>query len=98
MTSAFLPKHKKIPPNYDGYKVIGGGLPRTGTMFTQVALEKISNGSCYRMLTMLEGGDEEVNHWEKMLDDKLCDEDWKWFLEGRGFRSGVDYPFSHHFQ
>ena len=98
MTSAFLPKHKKLSPNYEGYKVIGAGLPRTGTMSTQAALEKILNGPCYHMLTMWEGGDEEVNHWEKMLDGKLSDEDWKWFLQGRGFRSGVDYPISHHFE
>ena len=98
MTSAFLPKHKKILPNYEGYKVIGAGLPTTGTMSTQASLEKILNGTCYLMLTMGEGEDEEVNRWEKMLDDKLCDEDWKWSLKGREFRSGVEYPISHHFE
>ena len=98
MVSVFLPKHKKIPPNYEGYKVIGAGLPRTGTMSTQAALEKILDGPCYHMLTMWEDGDKEVDHWERMLDGRLNDDDWKVFLEGRGFRSGVDYPISHHFE
>ena len=26
--AALLPEHKKYPPNYDGYAVIGAGLPK----------------------------------------------------------------------
>ena len=98
MTTAFLPNHKTPKPNYDGYVVIGAGLPRTATMSTQAALEKILNGPCYHMLTIWEGGNKEADHWEKMLDGKLTDEDWRHFLEGRGFRAGVDYPIAHHFE
>ena len=97
-----MPDHRKIteryPPNYDGYVVIGAGLPRTGTMSMQAALEKILNGPCYHMLQVFEGTDEDLDHWEKVLNGKVSDKEWKKFLEGRGFRSGVDYPISHHFE
>jgi len=97
--AALLPEHKKYPPNYDGYAVIGAGLPRTGTMSMQAALEKLLNGPCYHMLQVAEGTDDDLDHWEKILNDQnISDKEWKQFLEGRGFRSGVDYPISHHFE
>ena len=60
-----LPEHKKYTPNYDGYVVIGAGLPRTGTMSMQAALEKLFNGPCYHMLQVAEGTDDDLDHWEK---------------------------------
>ena len=97
--AALLPEHKKYSPNYDGYVVIGAGLPRTGTMSMQAALEKLLNGPCYHMLQVAEGTDVDLDHWEKILNgQKVSDKEWVEFLEGRGFRSGVDYPISHHFE
>ena len=93
-----LPEHKKYVPNYDGYVVIGAGLPRTGTMSMQAALEKLLNGPCYHMLQLFEGPEEDLTHWEKVLNGNASDKEWIDFLEGRGFRSGVDYPISHHFE
>ena len=93
-----MPDRKRYPPNYDGYVVIGAGLPRTGTMSMQAALEKLLNGPCYHMLQVAQGTDEDLNHWEKVMDDKVSDNEWVKLLEGRGFRAGVDYPISHHFE
>ena len=50
------------------------------------------------MRQVLDGGKVEQDHWEKVFSEKVSDEEWKQFLEGRGFRSGVDYPISHHFE
>ena len=93
-----MPDHKRYPPNYDGYVVIGAGLPRTGTMSMQAALEKLLNGPCYHMLQVAEGTDEDLDHWERALEYKVSDKDWVQFLEGRGFRSGVDHPIFRHFE
>lgn len=50
------------------------------------------------MLEVFEGPEEDVDFWEKVLNGKVSDKEWIDFLEGRGFRSGVDYPVSHHFE
>ena len=98
LDATIKPKHERYPPNYDGYVVIGAGLPRTGTMSMQAALEKLLKGRCYHMVQVFEGGEEELDHWEKVLNGKASDKEWFDFLQGRGFRSGVDYPISHHFE
>ena len=98
MTNAFLPTHKRPKPNYGGYVVIGAELPRKATMSTQAALEKILNEACYHMLTIWEEGNTEAEHRENMVGGKLTDEDWRRFLVGRGFRTGVDYHMAHHLE
>ena len=98
LSTILLPKEEGNSPNFDGYVVIGAGLPRTGTLSMKTALEKLLNGPCYHMRQVLDGGVEEIDHWEKVLNGKISREEWKLFLEGRGFRSGVDYPISHHFE
>ena len=87
MAVSLLPHHNSVAPNYEGYAVIGAGLPRTGTMTMQAALEKLLKGPCYHMITLYEGRNKEIDHWENMLNDNLTDEDWKDFLHGRGFRA-----------
>ena len=96
--AVLLRKEEGYSPNFDGYVVIGAGLPRTGTLSMKTALEKLLNGPCYHMFEVLNGGVEEIDHWEKVFNGKISPEEWKLFLEGRGFRSGVDYPISHHFE
>ena len=98
MSAILLPKLQNCDPNYNGYMVIGAGLPRTGTLSISSALEILLDGPCYHMRQVLDGGIVEQDHWEKVFNDKVSDEEWKQFLEGRGFRSGVDYPISHHFE
>ena len=98
MNALVLTKEAKYPPNFDGYLVIGAGLPRTGTLSIATALEILLKGPSYHMKQVLDGGKIERDHWQNVFDGKISDEDWKDFLEGRGFRSGVDYPISHHFE
>ena len=98
VAAAVLPDHEKYLPNYNGYVVIGAGLSRTGTLSMKAALEKLLDGPCYHMLQLLEGTEQDVSHWERVLNGTASDNDWVPFLEGNGFRSGVDYPISHHFE
>ena len=93
-----LPKQDRYPPNHDGYLVIGAGLPRTGTLSMATALEILLKGPSYHMDKVRDGGEIEINHWKKVFAGQVTDNDWKDFLEGRGFRSGVDYPISHYFE
>ena len=90
-------KVERYEPNYDGFVVIGAGLPRTGTLSMQAALSKLLNGPCYHMVWVFEGADES-DHWESVIKGKASKKDWIDFLAGRGFRAGVDYPISHHFE
>ena len=96
--SVLLPEHKRYDPNFEGYAVIGAGLPRTGTMSTQAALEKILNGPSYHMLQVAEGTEDDLDHWQKVLNGTVTDKEWVRLLEGRGFRAGVDFPIAHHFE
>jgi hypothetical protein len=68
-------------------KVIGAGLPRTGTSSQQVALEHLLGGKCYHMHEIpghpFDLGDgwnrvlagEEVD-WDKLLDGYIATADW----------------------
>jgi hypothetical protein len=42
------------PKNYDGFVVIGAGLPRTGTMSLRSALGILLNGACHHMFSVVE--------------------------------------------
>ena len=81
-----------------GFVVLGAGLPRTGTFSTREALTELLQGPCYHMESVILGAKEEREHWHRALDDlvdseaALTDEDWKNFIEGRGYRAGVDFP------
>lgn len=83
-------------PNYAGFVVIGAGLPRTGTMSLHAALYQLLDGACYHMIQVVANPDNKVDiaHWDKALKRKLRNSEWNDFLEGRGFRAGVDYPIS----
>ena len=80
LNAVLLPRHEGYAPNYDGYIVIGAGLPRTGTMSMQTALETLLNGPCYHMFELMEGTIEEEDHWEKVLNGNVSDEEWINFL------------------
>lgn len=83
-----------------GFVVIGAGLPRTGTFSTREALTELLQGPCYHMETVILGDKKEREHWHRALDHlldseaALTEDDWKNFLEGRGFKAGVDFPFA----
>ena len=86
-------------PNYDGFLVIGAGLGRTGTMSLRAALGKLLKGRCYHAVDIVNHGDEEQRFWNEVFDGEVkTDDDWKGFLEGRGYRAGVDLPIGYYYR
>ena len=79
---------------YGGFVVIGAGLPRTGTLSTRAALTHLLRGACYHMTVTVEGGREETDFWMRALAGNVTKPQWVEHLEGKGYRSGVDYPVS----
>jgi hypothetical protein len=67
-------------------KVIGAGMPRTGTLTQKMALEMLGLGPCYHMVDVLADLDQ-AGLWERALDG---DADWPQILGG--FESTVDWP------
>ncbi|MBV9800565.1 MAG: hypothetical protein JO039_21125 [Solirubrobacterales bacterium] len=67
-------------------KLIGAGLPRTGTLSQKVALEILGLGPCYHMVNVL-GDLDEVPAWNRALEGQAA---WQELFEG--FQSTVDWP------
>jgi hypothetical protein len=67
-------------------KLIGAGLPRTGTLTQKMALEMLGLGPCYHMVNVL-GDLEQARHWDRALDGEAP---WKEVFDG--FDSTVDWP------
>ncbi len=67
-------------------KLIGAGLPRTGTLSQKVALEILGLGPCYHMVNVL-GDLDEVPAWSRALEGQGA---WEDLFEG--FQSTVDWP------
>jgi len=72
-------------------KVIGAGMPRTGTLTQKMALEMLGLGPCYHMVDVLADLDE-ATLWEQALDGEP---DWPRIFEG--FNSTVDWPGGYFF-
>jgi Sulfotransferase domain len=69
-------------------KVIGAGLPRTGTLSQKVALEMLGLGPCYHMVNVLADMDQTAT-WAGALAGKA---DFREVFAG--FESSVDWPGS----
>lgn len=69
-------------------KVIGAGLPRTGTLSQKVALEMLGFGPCYHMVNVLSDLDQ-AQTWRRALEGE---EPWDEVLDG--FQATVDWPGS----
>ena len=73
-------------------KVIGAGLPRTGTLSTRAALEQIV-GPCYHGATPMVEKPGHRQFWVDALDQEMLDKE-----EARDiladYQAGVDLPFS----
>jgi Sulfotransferase domain len=67
-------------------KLIGAGLPRTGTLTQKVALEMLGLGPCYHMVNVL-GDLDQARLWESALDGEA-----PWAQLFDGFQSTVDWP------
>eukprot|EP00095_Tigriopus_kingsejongensis_P008978 maker-scaffold334_size202906-snap-gene-1.30 protein:Tk08978 transcript:maker-scaffold334_size202906-snap-gene-1.30-mRNA-1 annotation:"sulfotransferase family" len=87
-------------PNYEGFIVIGAGLPRTGTSSLRDALSILLDGACYHMFNVATGSEKDFHFWTKALEKgtEIPDDDWKEFLEGRGYRAGVDAPLCFYYK
>ena len=82
-------------PNYEGYMVIGAGLPRTGTSSTRSALSTLLNGPVYHMDEVesnFQKGFDDIDFWIEACRSKKLSNQWIKFFEGRGYRAGVDLP------
>jgi hypothetical protein len=69
-------------------KLIGAGLPRTGTLSQKIALEMLGFAPCYHMVNVLTDLDE-TPRWRRVLDGDLAATE---IFEG--FEATVDWPGS----
>jgi hypothetical protein len=60
----------------------------------RAALNILLDGAVYHMFQVAFGEKVYCAFWGKALKRKMTQREWKYFLEGRGFRGGVDYPIS----
>jgi Sulfotransferase domain len=67
-------------------KVIGAGLPRTGTLSQKLALEMLGLGPCHHMVDVLKDLDQ-VPRWSAAVDGQA---DWE--ATFAGYQSAVDWP------
>jgi hypothetical protein len=73
-------------------RLIGAGLPRTGTLSQKVALEMLGFGPCYHMVNVL-GDLDQAALWRRALDG-----DAQWEEIFGGFDSTVDWPGSYFYR
>jgi hypothetical protein len=69
-------------------RLIGAGLPRTGTLSQKVALEMLGLAPCYHMVNVLADLDE-ADVWRRALNGEAV---WSDLFDG--FQSTVDWPGS----
>jgi hypothetical protein len=67
-------------------KVIGAGMPRTGTLTQKTALEMLGLGPCYHMVDVL-ADLQQASLWDRALDGE-----GPWEEVFDGFQSTVDWP------
>jgi len=73
-------------------KLIGAGLPRTGTLSQKVALEMLGLAPCYHMVNVL-GDLDEAQIWRRAVDGE---QPWDEVFEG--FQATVDWPGSYFYR
>jgi len=73
-------------------KVIGAGLPRTGTLSQKVALEMLGFGDCYHMVNVLSDLDK-AQFWRGALEGR---QPWDEIFEGCA--ATVDWPGSYFYK
>lgn len=71
-------------------KVIGAGVPRTGTLSLKVALERLGFGPCYHMYEVWKHPDHVVDRWLPVTLDMPID----WDRVFDGYQSSQDWPAS----
>jgi len=78
--------------NSDGLKVIGAGLPRTGTLSLKKALTQLCSAKCYHMAEVLGGDQEDLDVWFKAVDGQMGEKQWREYFTRKNFVSTVDFP------
>lgn len=73
-------------------KVIGAGLPRTGTLSQKIALEMLGLGPCYHMVNVL-GDLDETEVWRRAFEGE---QPWSEVFDG--FQATVDWPGSYYYK
>jgi hypothetical protein len=71
-------------------RVIGAGLPRTGTTSLKTALERLLGQPCYHMIELLQAHLEHAPIWREAMAGSPTD--WNTFLGG--YAAAVDWPAS----
>ena len=79
-------------PNYNGFLVIGAGLPRTGTASLRSALSLLLNGPIYHMGEVYATHGRDVPFWTEACAGLKKRDQWRDFFENRGYRGAVDFP------
>ncbi|HEX6446872.1 MAG TPA: sulfotransferase [Streptosporangiales bacterium] len=74
-------------------RVIGAGLPRTGTASLKAALERLLGGRCYHMLELFEHP-EHLSFWRDTARGGQAD--WRAFFAG--YDAAVDWPASQYWR
>jgi hypothetical protein len=78
-------------------KVIGAGLPRTGTTSMKAALERLGFGPCYHMVELMTHPGH-VDRWLSVMSGQVKSrEDWDGVFEG-GYQAAQDWPASHYWR
>lgn len=70
-------------------KIIGAGLPRTGTSSLKAALDRLGFGPTYHMFELMQNP-AHVDRWRPVLNRELAD----WESVFAGYESAVDFPTS----
>ena len=73
--------------------LIGAGLPRTGTLSTWAALERLLPGKCHHMLRGVTGVND-PEFWTRASRGELSDQDWREFIRTERLSGAVDFPMS----
>jgi hypothetical protein len=71
-------------------RVVGAGLPRTGTKSLKTALELLLDGPCYHMTELFNRHAEDLPTWQAAI--RGDDVDWRAFPPGHS--AAVDWPAS----
>ena len=80
-------------------RVIGCGLPRTGTTSLKAALEKTLGGKCYHMWEVFENkGQNDHEFWIRKYHGKVSDEETRDFFIKRGYTAAIDLPSCFHYK
>ena len=93
MVDKFVPSGMKDCDSDVEYVLIGAGLPRTGTMSTCLALEKLLPGKCHHMVRAFTGPNDPP-FWTKASRGELSEGDWREFLRSERISASVDFPMS----